>query len=296
MRSYTKQTGYCVATDGTPIYFEARGDGEPLIFVYGIGCLINHWHHQIEYFSQFYKVIIFDIRGHHKSSAIPHINNLTFDFIAADIFKLLEELEISQAHFVAHSFGASVLLKFFELYPDKVHSLCFINGFAKNPIKNMFGLNVVEPFFYFVKASYEKNPELWKTLWKMAIENPVSLLVAGVAGGFNLKLTHFKDIEVYARGIARMDLAFFFKLFEEMMFFDGSKILTKIDKPALIIAGEKDNVTPEFMQVEMHEQIRNSEYIRVPYGSHCSQLDFPDYINLRLESFLRKHPISMPHE
>ena len=59
------QSGFVRSYDGTPIHYEVRGKGEPIVFVYGIACLMNHWHYQVEYFSQFRQVITFDLRGHH---------------------------------------------------------------------------------------------------------------------------------------------------------------------------------------------------------------------------------------
>lgn len=279
------QTGSFTSFDGTPIYYESRGEGEPIIFVYGIGCLMNHWHHQVSYFSKNYRVITFDIRGHHKSTPLAEPNNLSMGDLSKDIHALLEHLNISSAHFVGHSFGAPVILKYFEDAPDKFKSIVFINGFAKNPIKGMFGLDLIEPFYYFVKAQYQQAPDLWTTLWRLAIDNPVSMRLAALAGGFNIKLTQFKDIEVYARGVARLDLKTFLVLFEEMMIFNGDDILPKISVPTLIVSGENDAVTPQHFQKQLHDNIKNSELLKVPYGSHCTQLDFPDFINLKLEQF-----------
>ena len=72
-------------------------------------------------------------------------------------------------------------------------------------------------------------------------------------------------------------------MFEDMMSFDGYAIAAKIELPTLIIAGDRDFVTPMKFQEELHESVKGSELIVVPYGSHCTQLDFPDYVNLRLE-------------
>lgn len=286
-----KEVGTFQSFDNTPIYYEVRGEGEPLVLIYGIGCLINHWHHQIEYFSKKYKVISFDIRGHHKSQPLGNPQNLKISDLVLDIIGLLEHLNVSKAHFAGHSFGAPLLLELFHTRPALVGSMTFINGFSRNPIKGMFGLDVVEPFYFFVKSQYEKAPDLWTTLWRMAVDNPLSMLLAGIAGGFNLKLTHFKDIEVYARGVARMDLRTFIFLFEELMSFDGEEILPTVDIPALIISGENDNVTPQKFQHEFHSKIVGSELVVVPYGSHCTQLDFPDYINMKIEGFLKKSPL-----
>lgn len=281
-----KTAGYFKSFDNTEIYYETRGEGEPLVFVYGIACLMNHWHHQINYFSRNYKVISFDLRGHHKSNPVGNFDNLTISAMAKDVEGLLAHLNIRKAHFAGHSFGGPVLLDLYRLNPELFRSLCFVNAFAKNPIKNMFGLDVVEPFYRYIKAQYEKNPDMWTTLWRLAVDNPLSMQLAALAGGFNINVTHFKDIEIYARGVARMELPMFFAFFEELMKFNGDDILNEITTPTLIINGEKDGVTPKEYQQHLHESIRGSEMVVIPYGSHCCQLDFPDYFNLKYEKFL----------
>jgi pimeloyl-ACP methyl ester carboxylesterase len=286
-----KQSGVFESFDKTPIYYEVRGKGEPLVLIYGIACLMNHWHFQTEYFSKNYQVITFDLRGHHKSQPLGNPQNLKLSDLVQDIQGLLKHLNISKAHFAGHSFGTPLLLQLFESSPELVASMTFINGFSKNPIKGMFGLDVVEPFYHFVKEQFQKSPDLWTTLWRMAVDNPLSMLLAGAAGGFNLKLTHFKDIEVYARGVAHMDLRIFLELFDSLMNFDGDNILPKVNVPTLIISGENDNVTPQSFQQDFHRKIAGSEFVLVPYGSHCTQLDFPDYINMKIEAFLKKASI-----
>ena len=288
MDSISKSSGYFDSFDGTRIYYETRGQGEPIVLVYGIACLINHWHHQIEYFSKNYQVIAFDIRGHNKSYPVTDLKNLKMSDLAQDMTGLLDHLKIEKAHFVGHSFGAPFILQAYDMKPEMFSTLTFINGFSKNPIKGMFGLDIVEPLFHFIKGQYEQQPDLWNTLWRLAVDNPVSMYLACLAGGFNIRVTQFKDIEVYARAVARMDLRIFLALFEELMKFDGEQVLGKIDVPTLVVSGEKDNVTPQHFQHEFRDKIKGAEFLLVPYGSHCTQLDFPDYLNLRLEKFLKE--------
>lgn len=283
-----KSTGYFTALDGTPIYYEVRGEGEPIVFVYGIACLMNHWHKQIEFFSKTHKVILFDIRGHHKSVPVNNTNNFTFEHLAFDIKGLLSHLNIEKAHFVGHSFGVPYLIKAYEQFPEIFRSLVFINGFARNPLKKLFGLEFVEPLFNFLREQHRRSPDLWNALWRGMIDNPVAFQVAALAGGFNIKLTQFKDIEMYGRGVSRLELAYFFELFEQLLSFDGASALSLIEVPALIIAGDRDMLTPTSFQREMHSAIRNSEFLLIPYGSHCCQLDLPDFVNLKIADFLNK--------
>src|SRR4051812_48443984 len=160
---------------------------------------MNHWHHQVDFFSKTHQAITYDLRGHHKSNPITNTSNLTVETLAQDLTGLLTHLNIRRAHLIGHSFGVPILLQLYKKNPELVKSLTFINGFAKNPIKGMYGLEIVEPFFYYVKTEFEKNPDLWNNLWKLAVYNPVAMRLAALGGGFNLRLTSFKDIEVYAR-------------------------------------------------------------------------------------------------
>ena len=284
-----KSSGKFQSFDGTEIYYEERGEGTPLIFVYGIACLMNHWHHQIDYFSKTNRVITFDLRGHHLSGTPSDLSHLKVEDMAQDVLVLMAHLQISKAHFFGHSFGVPVLVKAYDLNPSLFQTMTLINGFVENPIRGMFGLPNLEMAFQFLKTQYSLAPELWNTLWKKAINNPISMFMSGVLGGFNLNLTEFKNIEIYARGVANMDLGVFLNTFEGMMDFEGTSILSKINIPTLVIAGEKDMVTPEAKQIKLKDHIKNSEYLLVPYGSHCTQLDFPDYLNLRIEKFLLLH-------
>lgn len=281
-----KKTGYFKSFDGTEIYYEVHGEGQPLILNYGIGCLINHWHHQIRYFSKKYQVIAYDYRAHHLSGIPENKNHLNIDSMAKDMKALCDHLEISQATFVGHSFGVQLLVRAYDMFPELFKNMIFINGFVQNPLAGMFGNDLALSFFHLFKSGYGLLPETSTQLWKLAIENPIAIKLSALAGGFNLKLTSLKDIEIYARGVASLDLDAFIRLFESMLNYDGKTVLESVTIPTLIIAGQNDTVTPLKHPQEMHQLIANSSFQLVPMGSHCSQLDMPDLVNLRMDQFL----------
>lgn len=283
-----KKTGTFTSFDGTPIYYEVRGRGDPIVFVYGIACLMNHWHYQVEHFAKTHQVILFDIRGHHKSTPVGDFAHLKIEDLVKDLAGLLHHLEIKQAHLVGHSYGVPYIIKTWQLFPEIVRSLTFINGFSRNPLKKLFGLDFVQPLFNFIRTQHQKSPDLWNTLWRGMVDNPVAFQLAALAGGFNIRLTQFKDIEMYGRGVSRLELPVFFELFEQLLQFDGEDILPTITCPTLILAGDKDLITPPEYQEEMHRLILGSELMKIPYGSHCSQLDFPELVNLKLAEFLNR--------
>ena len=150
----------------------------------------------------------------------------------------------------------------------------------------MFGIDLVPQLFSFMKEGYSQIPETLSYLWKFAITNPLALKFTGWAGGFNLSLTSFRDIEIYARGVASVEMTVFLKLFDQMVNYDGLSVAERIQVPTLIIGGALDSVTSLRYQKALHNKIPGSELLVVPYGSHSTQLDMPDFVNLRLEKFL----------
>lgn len=289
MTLVNKETGTFRSFDGTRIYYEVRGTGFPIVLNYGIGCVINHWRHQIRHFSHHYKVIVYDYRAHHRSEIPQSRQNLSLDAMAQDITALMDHLELRQASLWGHSFGAELLVRHYDLFPERVHSLVFINGFAQNPLAGMFGTDLTQQFFNIFRTGYQTLPETLSLLFRTAVQNPLAIKLSAMAGGFNLKLTSLKDIEIYARGISSIDLSAFIDLFQAMLNYNGKTVLERIQVPTMIIGGKQDSVTPQKHQEEMHHMIRGSEFFMVPYGSHCTQLDMPELVNLKLEQFLSKH-------
>lgn len=289
MTMVPKDTGYVKSFDGTRIYYEVRGEGKPIVLAYGIGCLMNHWNHQIRHFSKTHQTIAFDYRAHHKSDIPQSREHLTIDALAQDVAAVAKHLNLDKISLFGHSFGVQVSVRTYDMFPELISNLIFINGFVTNPLAGMFGSDLTSSFFKLFKEGYESLPETLSFLWRTAINNPLAIQLSALAGGFNLQLTHLKDIEIYARGVASIDLNAFITLFENMMSYDGRPVLERIAVPTLIIAGKNDSVTPVDHQEAMHRKIKGSEFLLVPYGSHCTQLDMPELVNLKIEQFYAEH-------
>jgi pimeloyl-ACP methyl ester carboxylesterase len=290
-----KVTGTFKSFDGTEIYYEVRGSGRPILLCYGLACLMNHWTYQVKEFSQEYQTILFDYRGHHNSGTPADHDQLTIDAICQDMKALLDHLGIEKASVWGHSLGVQYLFRFYDMFPKYVENMVLINGFASNPIKGMFGVDLMPSVFKAFKEGQKKFPETLSQLWKFAVTSQIAIPLSALAGGFNLSLTALKDIEVYARGVASMDLDIFITLFDQMMNYDATPVLDRIEVPVLIISGTKDGVTPVSHQEKMHHKIRGSQLVRVPYGTHCTQLDLPDFVNLRIQKFLNETGFAPAH-
>lgn len=271
-------------SDGSSVYGESRGEGPALILVYGIACQMNHWVHQIKELSRFYQVITYDLRGHVKSTNGTG-NRLNITGLSEDLRELMDFLNLPQAHLAGHSFGVPILIEFASRFPDRTQSLSLINGFAVNPLQNFLGFNLPKVLLPLFNGLNQEDSSALQTVWAKFIDNPLAVIVTGASGGFNLDVTQLKDIEIYTRGVAHLDLNIFLPLFESLVNYDGVLNSANIMAPTLIIGGDRDRVTPLSFQQELQSLIQNSNLVKIPYGSHCCQLDFPEYVNL----LMRRH-------
>lgn len=107
------------------LYYQEKGEGEPLLLLHGNGEDGTYFVHQVAYFSDIYRVITVDTRGHGKSprGTAP----FTMEQFAADLHKLMDELEIQKAIILGFSDGANIAMKFALKYPDRVKAL-ILNG------------------------------------------------------------------------------------------------------------------------------------------------------------------------
>lgn len=107
---------------GVDIYYESRGQGEPLVFVPATGFSGEVWKpFQVPALSKSLNVIIHDPRGCGRSSRVAAA--CTIDQMACDVVALLDRLGLGSAHILGHSMGGRIALAMALNFPGRVKSL-----------------------------------------------------------------------------------------------------------------------------------------------------------------------------
>lgn len=107
------------------LYYQEKGNGVPFLFLHGNGEDSTYFKHQISHFSNKYRVIAVDTRGHgnSKRGTAP----FTIGQFADDLNELMMQLQIPNAIILGFSDGANIAMKFVLKYPHKVKAL-ILNG------------------------------------------------------------------------------------------------------------------------------------------------------------------------
>ena len=116
--------------DRIELYYKEKGSGDPLILLHGNGEDHEYFIHQIKYFSQYYRVIAIDTRGHGKSprGTAP----FTIRQFADDLYQFMKQHHIPKANILGFSDGGNIALIFALKYPECVDKL-ILNGANLNP-------------------------------------------------------------------------------------------------------------------------------------------------------------------
>lgn len=111
-----------VTVDNVTLHYQCFGDGENLLLIHGLGANLAFWFPGIaSVLSKHYRVIVYDLRGHGRSSMSN--SGYTVPHMTQDLEALLEHLGVEQVHVVGHSYGARIGLHYARLHPDRVTTL-----------------------------------------------------------------------------------------------------------------------------------------------------------------------------
>lgn len=285
-------TNYYKSQDGEQIFYATNFDPlegpheNVLVLNYGLVCSNHHWTAQIEYFDKIgKKVLVHDYRGHFNSSGINQLENITFRNITDDIYGITERLNIDSVILIGHSMGVNVSLEFAKRFPHKVNKLVLISGTAVPVYSVMFNTNVVDQVKPIITSLFDKFPEAFNSFWKLGGWNPIVKKIIHV-GGFNIDQVSNEFIEIYLNKIGQLGPHLFFQLIDQMNQHDILASLNNITAPTLIIGGDNDKVIPNYLQRLLDKHLPNSQLYLVRNGSHVPQVDFPVFINERVEFFI----------
>jgi len=101
-----------------------------LLFLHGNGENLQIFDQQINYFSQYYRTIAIDTRGHGKSSR--GTKPLNFHTFAADLVGVLDALQIDKASIVGFSDGAIIAMHTALMAPERISAMVLL-GANYNP-------------------------------------------------------------------------------------------------------------------------------------------------------------------
>ncbi|GJM59871.1 alpha/beta hydrolase [Persicobacter diffluens] len=257
--------------------FKLSDQHDWVVFVHGAGGSSSIWFKQLREFKKQYNVLLLDLRGHGQSKEI--IQNLvdtqyTFNSVAEDVIRLMDHLELKQAHFVGISLGTIVIRTIAEIRPEMVTSMIMGGAVTRLKLSSRFLIRIAEWTKRFV-------PYMWL----------YSILAFIIMPQNNHKESRNLFIRE-ARKLAQKEFLRWFKLTNEvnpLLKLFGEK---EIKTPILYIMGAQDHM---FLQPvkEMVARHSNSLLKVAQDCGHVCNVEAPAFFNEEALAFLGQHAKSM---
>ena len=220
--------------NGTKIYYEDTGEGEPLLLLHKFFGTADNWKPYVEVYSKQFRTIAVDMIGHGRSDIYnEHDLNFRHEEYAKMIIALLDFLELKKVSAIGASSGGLTLHHLNVMQPDRFKSVITIGGhiyFSKESreIIAQAGMNA------FMKGNEKHGPEKQEYLAKAFWE--------------------------------------YRKLSESDPSFTPDK-LNIIKANWLVVLGDNDRFIPLRLGMEMHQGIPKSWLWIVPNGGHTPHLN-----------------------
>lgn len=246
---------------GLKIFFNALGEGQPLILLHGWGTDSQIWESTASALSSSGQVISFDWPGFGQSDFPSQAWSL--DDYAQTLKKIIDELKLKKPTLLGHSFGGRVAIKFATTHPKAIKKLILVSSAG------------IKPKHGIVWWSLFLGAKVGKTVFKIP---PLSFFFPKVRRFFyqTTKRTDYLNSGKLKKT--------FLKVIKE----DLTPLLTKISVPTLIIWGEKDQEVPLKHAQILLNQIPQAKLHLLKNSGHFPFLEEPEKFVEIVKEFLKK--------
>jgi pimeloyl-ACP methyl ester carboxylesterase len=109
--------------------YKELGVGKPIVILHGLFGFSDNWNSQAKDLSNYYKVIVVDLRNHGRSAwDEAH----TYEKMAEDVIETLDSLSINQVHVIGHSMGGKVAMHLVQKHPQRIVKLVVVDMGVKS--------------------------------------------------------------------------------------------------------------------------------------------------------------------
>jgi pimeloyl-ACP methyl ester carboxylesterase len=214
------------------MYYEIRGEGEPLVLLHGGGGVGANWELIFKDPPKGYRLVVPDLRGHGRSTNPSP--GFTFRQLAQDVFGLLDRLGIEQFKAMGLSLGAKTLLHIATQQPGRVEAMVLVSATpyfpeqARSLMRQLSPENRSEAEWQQMRQWHSAGDEQIRKLWN--------------------QMNALKDS------------------YDDMNF--TPPYLSTITARTLIVHGDRDPLYPVNLAMEMYAAIPRSYLWIVPNGGH----------------------------
>lgn len=261
------------------LYYEDHGAGIPVVLIHGFPLSGAAWEKQVSaLLKEGYRTITYDRRGFGDSS--KPASGYNYDTFAADLNKIMMELDLRDAVLVGHSMGTGEVTR-------------YLGTFGSDRVNKAVLIAPIPPFL----LKTDDNPEgvdgsVFETIMASIAEDRPAYQSKFFSDFYNLDVTLGKrvseEVVRYNWNTAVGASAIGTAACVPAWLTDFRSDLPKIDVPMLIIQGDADRILPfPATGKRLHDIVKESRLVVFEGGSHGIPWTHAEEINRELLDFLK---------
>lgn len=287
-------TSLAHAPDGETLAYQLHGSGDktPIVTVHGLVSSIHHWKFFLPHFAREREVLSWEYRGHGGQPAPKSVKHATVEQFAHDAHAVWQASHLPPTVVTGLSFGVQVALEMWRSHPEMVKALVLICGTAGRPLDRVSSSAVLRKSATSFVRAFTAQPLIAGpvlALLRSSIGTRLACEIAFATGGAHREACPPDVLEGLFGHVGALDAKLLGAITASYLEHDGWDVLPTIDVPTLIIAGDKDQLTPVETAERMHELVPGSKLVVFPGHSHLVQVEKPREVHLAIDDFLREH-------
>ncbi len=288
------RTGFATTNEGISLYWRMAGGGPRPTFVCcnGLGVSTFFFKYIVERFAEDHGVLVWDYRGHGRSTPPPEPMDeadLSIETCAEDLHGVLKVAGVSgPIVLLGHSMGCQVLLEYAYRHPHDVAGMVLLFGTAGRPVDTFLNTSLARPALGLLRRAARIGGPKANRWLRPLYESPLIAPLAAVVGFVDLENIQDKDLKEYLDHLAFLDPRIFLRMAALAGDHDAGPYLPGIEAPALVVAGGRDSFTPLHLSERMAKALPHSELMVLPEATHAAIVEHPHTINDRIAAFVER--------
>jgi non-heme chloroperoxidase len=262
------------------IHYEDVGSGQPVVLIHGFPLSGRSWEKQIPpLLVAGFRVITYDRRGFGQSSQ-PSVG-YDYDTFAADLDKLLTELDLRDAVIAGFSMGGGEVARYLGTYgSERISRAAILSGIPPFLLKTLETPNAVDQdVFDDIQAAIAADrfaylTAFYKDFYNLDELRGTRISEEAVRDSWNVAASA-SPVATYAC--------------PPTWHTDFRADLAKLDVPTLVVHGTADRILPiEATSERTHELVADSHYVVIDGAPHGCLWTHADEVNRALLEFLAR--------
>jgi len=262
-----------ISSDGVELAAQSLGDGPAVLLVNGIGVTRPSLDKLAGHLSDRYQIVSWDYRGAGDSRIVdPELEDLSLARHAADGLDVLDALQIERAVVLGWSMGVPVGLEMIRAAPERVAGIGALFGAAGPPFRSAFA----SPWSDLVELSFRSARHVpWPSQAVVRLGMMVPPLAWGLCAGIRFvgDLADQRLFQACVRSVGNADKTAYFATMKHLMAHDARDVLPHVRCPMVVVAGDRDWVTPPAAAAEMKRQVPHAHYYLLRNTSHFGPIE-----------------------